>query len=649
MTIPVIRKRAKRPKTRTGCRTCRQRHIKCDEERPECRRCRQSGRECAGYDVTKAEACKSQAVLLPKGSQPGSVSIPTLYPVCRSPAVATSGMSTAEQYAFDFFRLSTVKSLPGCAWSLSWNKIALQMGHHEPAVTHAAIALGSIHRALTFESFRGPAGIDAGHHQFALNQYNKAMGYLRKYIEALEQGASDSDVEVVLLVSLLFFCFEVLHNEDARATMHLRTGLRILYERVKRNNPPAPTDENGDMKRIVTMHVTPKTNMDIILQTFVRLDGDLTIVGEDEPYLFPVCYEPLPTCFYTLEEALVHLDAIGSKTHDFCRDIVVLADKEVIAKRPDVEALDDDLRNCLACAASRTIDLDSRPDIIVRMQDIRHDLNTWMTALASVDTSGQNQAAYFLTQIHFFYIWFVVATWRDETEMLVDRFDEQFAHVLSMAEQYVDLHWEVTASRHTRSNVTQSSASCTRQAFTLGTDLVPCIAVIAFKSRTTSIRRRCVELLRSINLQGVFDSYFLAAFCTLIWNLEEKRARSITGIPEGVDLESRQVPEEARFIEIELSPMHYKQDFYKADVGRLVYAIYDANGELEAHEELFRVERPSGVQGEVCKRDDPDIKMFWQIDTAAISRWASKPALSCCDDQGLKFAQELPFGAPVGT
>lgn len=276
-------------------------------------------------------------------------------------------MSPIETYAFDFFRLQTVKQLPGSSWTLSWEKLALQMGHHEPAVTHAAIALGSIHRALTFESFKGPAGIDPEQHQFALSQYNKSMGYIRQYIESLDESCSDSDVEVVLIVSLLFFCFEVLHSEDARATMHLRTGLRILYERIRGSHPQSALFGDGETKRTVIMKVTPRSNMDVILQTFIRLDGDLTIVGEDEPYLFPVCRDKLPTSFYNLDEAMVHLDAIASKTHDFCRDIVCLADRELMANRSDFEMLDDGMRNCLACAASRTISLDAEPQILARM------------------------------------------------------------------------------------------------------------------------------------------------------------------------------------------------------------------------------------------------------------------------------------------
>lgn len=47
--IPV-RKRASKPKVRTGCTTCKIRRVKCDETKPNCKRCTSTGRKCDGYE-----------------------------------------------------------------------------------------------------------------------------------------------------------------------------------------------------------------------------------------------------------------------------------------------------------------------------------------------------------------------------------------------------------------------------------------------------------------------------------------------------------------------------------------------------------------------------------------------------------------------
>ena len=40
------------PKPSTGCSLCRQRHVKCDETKPDCNRCLRLGRACPGYRDT---------------------------------------------------------------------------------------------------------------------------------------------------------------------------------------------------------------------------------------------------------------------------------------------------------------------------------------------------------------------------------------------------------------------------------------------------------------------------------------------------------------------------------------------------------------------------------------------------------------------
>ncbi|KIW45576.1 uncharacterized protein PV06_03957 [Exophiala oligosperma] len=51
--VPVERKKTSAPKVRTGCITCKKRHVKCDEARPVCLRCRRGGHKCLGYDTIR--------------------------------------------------------------------------------------------------------------------------------------------------------------------------------------------------------------------------------------------------------------------------------------------------------------------------------------------------------------------------------------------------------------------------------------------------------------------------------------------------------------------------------------------------------------------------------------------------------------------
>jgi hypothetical protein len=57
--------RASKPKVRTGCITCKVRHIKCDENKPICDRCATAKVQCRGYSDTTAYKTKPQTA---KGS-----------------------------------------------------------------------------------------------------------------------------------------------------------------------------------------------------------------------------------------------------------------------------------------------------------------------------------------------------------------------------------------------------------------------------------------------------------------------------------------------------------------------------------------------------------------------------------------------------
>ncbi|KAK4501511.1 hypothetical protein PRZ48_007320 [Zasmidium cellare] len=598
MTIPVLRKRAKKPKVKTGCLTCRARHLKCDEGRPACRRCVNSGKECVGLPSLKPP---NPSLILPKKN----VQV-MCYDLISRPSIAALNVSDHDANAYDFFRRHTVKILPGSSWNLSWERLALQAGDHEPSVTHAAIALGSIHRAMGSDE---GAMIDPNQYDLALLQYSKAMRRLQTYLKTCGDNWSDASVEVVLLTSLLFFCFELLHNESALATVHLRNGLRILYERTQKRDrlstSKATVSTQGQMRRTVRMQGTPRSNMDVLMQAFVRLGGDLTTSGEEGPYLSPLYDEKIPSSFLSIDEAMVSLDAIATSAHELCHDIVSLTAKYLTLEREDFWAMDEDMRNCLSSAYSRSINIGAAYE--TRLQQLKDRLRQWKSACEWLSMSEQRPSGYLLCQIQFFYVWFIVMSRRDASEMLVDRFSGEFDHIVKLAEQYVALHSDGLPGHESepRSNTNESSGprplGRIGHLFTVGTDVVPCIGMIAFKSRDTAVRRRCLNLLKAINLQGVMDSGYLAAFIHIAADFEEDRARAITGKPPGIELVCSEVPEAARLIEIELSPMNFKTErpgAGKANVGRMVYVERRPGlNDLQIGQEVFTVERVEWATG----------------------------------------------------
>lgn len=180
------------------------RRIKCDEGRPECVKCTSTGRKCDGY--LRGNQGSANVALPPSGANK------YLSPLAVTPSLHDLG-SEQERRSFYFFCSRTVVRLSGFFVAGFWNRWVLQAFHHEPAIRHAVIALGSIH-----ERFDGGdvsvlgSNRDATRGGFALEQYNHAIQNL------IEPGAKGKrpPFDVCLISCVLFACFEVCQHHLIR-------------------------------------------------------------------------------------------------------------------------------------------------------------------------------------------------------------------------------------------------------------------------------------------------------------------------------------------------------------------------------------------------------------------------------------------------
>jgi hypothetical protein len=182
-----LRKRAYKPRSVSGCRTCRIRRIKCDEAEPSCKQCLRGRRICDGYPAKRQ--------LTPH--QPSQDS-----PLAITPPLSPTLFDIAQEHrCFKFFRHYTIPRLSGSFGSPFWNQLLLQATHHEPAIRYAAVALGSLHEHFEL----GNSSSSEHEKAFALQQYVKAIGFIT--IPLREKGKQPADV--ALMTCVLFVCFEV--------------------------------------------------------------------------------------------------------------------------------------------------------------------------------------------------------------------------------------------------------------------------------------------------------------------------------------------------------------------------------------------------------------------------------------------------------
>ena len=120
------------------------------------------------------------------------------------------------------------------------------MCHNEPAIKHAVLALGSVHRLADF-----PEEDPYGREQHLLEikgQYGKAIASARQLLSR----AGERDLQTVLVACVIFICYENMQGHAKEAQVHLRSGLQILEEQLHAN-PALTSQPNSDIEDTTDM------------------------------------------------------------------------------------------------------------------------------------------------------------------------------------------------------------------------------------------------------------------------------------------------------------------------------------------------------------------------------------------------------------
>lgn len=197
-----------------------------------------------------------------------------------------------ERRYFSFFRSRTAPGFAAYYDEYFWDRYILQIGHAEPAVHHAVVALASLH-----EAFSGNTGYKPGGDQYGLKQYNKSLAGLNTYMST----AKDKSVDIVLICCILFTSFESLRGDYHTAAQHLHSGLKILSH----------SRQDLHSSKIVHADIMP---VFIRLRIQVRsiIDHDLTL---GDATTEAIC---VPKRFLSLGEARNTFYSLMSLVIDFC-------------------------------------------------------------------------------------------------------------------------------------------------------------------------------------------------------------------------------------------------------------------------------------------------------------------------------------------
>ncbi|KAK0667771.1 hypothetical protein QBC41DRAFT_365940 [Cercophora samala] len=236
--------RASVPKVRSGCVTCKRRHVKCDEAKPACQRCLKWQGFCDGYKTAELAPPKddrrrrrsSPSARSEKSDSGLPANFETLqlsdqFGVEENSSQESSQNSELDDHWETFYCdcWSSLASNLGGGWFSSplFTQTIPQISQDEPAIRYAIMAIAALACSLSPNIVPADSSVgDANdyHYNAALTHYGQAI----RLIRLQQEPNSASTLRVAVVACILFACFEILHGSHEAAVNHISFGSLML-------------------------------------------------------------------------------------------------------------------------------------------------------------------------------------------------------------------------------------------------------------------------------------------------------------------------------------------------------------------------------------------------------------------------------------
>ncbi|KAG6004041.1 hypothetical protein E4U21_001437 [Claviceps maximensis] len=248
-TFPVTKRkratRAKFAKVRTGCVTCKKRHVKCDETKPACKNCIKWAGYCSGYEAihsnpksttTNSTMRKPLIALSPDldvTSSPEELDITSqdYFWQFHSPTASLSPPASIDfqnsPYTYPSYAAASYFSAtpPATVFDdIFWDCTLPQLIQDSAAIRYANLAVHTLIYAKCPES--ASLGKATGHDYYgeALICYGLALSETRK------ATSQKTDILEAVISCMFFVIFETLNGDRASAQAHSQSGQRLSTE-----------------------------------------------------------------------------------------------------------------------------------------------------------------------------------------------------------------------------------------------------------------------------------------------------------------------------------------------------------------------------------------------------------------------------------
>lgn len=452
------------------------------------------------------------------------------------PILGRQRPSEEESRYFEWFRCRTVKRLQGSFESYFWDTLVLGASFDEPAVLHAALALGSAHKR---ESMAGSClpptmlrkrrrrrnsggeqeaeGDDKGgkrteeegeasededgemelvsviddEERFTLSQYSQSIRWLQPHF-ATETRAS---IRVALITCIVFISLEFLRGRYRTGAEHLRSGMKLLVRLDEYSGGPLNQREHAD---------------EWLVEAFEKLNLQANLLGQGTLRLHEAGrhasqIKPFPATFQNMREARTRLDYLLD-------DVVHLVEQS----RPHGRLWNH--------PNSDGWDLEGR------RSNILTDLTAWsriyrvsrVTILSQMGRDGQ--ASYLLLNMHHTMALIMASTClQPGGECAFDAHVDAFSSILTQSLRLRSLASAAIEGRDSGGyGDSQFFRSYENSPFILDWGWIPPLFFVAVKCRDHGNRAQAILMLKaSMSKEGIWDSATAATVAEEVMRLEE--------------------------------------------------------------------------------------------------------------------------------
>jgi len=419
--------------------------------------------------------------------------------------------------------------------------LALQLSFSTAPLFYAITALGCAHRSLPFI-------MDATLNRYYRDgiratgkwQYGKALAALRSHL--CSTSITDDVVTPILLVCMLFGCFELMEDRSSAAIAHFQFGRGIILDHSRKagyaasavSSKPAfsrrgttaqvavddslPSQPDSIPPRLVETFFAMIDHDSMSEHTRTLLNGELST----RPILLD---RIMPQSFLSIEDARSHLDPLLDSTTHICKELREMAEQQ-IARLPGAP-FSHAITTCLSLCIRRGLSLQAHTSVSGRLADLRKALAAWSSSFTSLTTAKYPPQSVdrmlALMQIQHFTSTFTLTALSHKDETFTDALDPEFLRILDLCQQYLrSTSSDISATG--RRACQPSPAETQQDGFSLDLRILPALNLIVHRCRHPGIRRRALNILRTSNRrEGLFFSQVLCLSGEAYIAIEEGR------------------------------------------------------------------------------------------------------------------------------